>query len=108
MTFFTALTTRSFRTGLVSGVLALVAGLVGMLSVAMAEAAHWHDVAGVYLMDGDYPTGGLDRLDAVLNPLSLFFVTVYLLVWAPWPVLGAAAGSWSRRRTQGKPPLAAM
>lgn len=100
----TALATRSFRTGLVSGILAMLAGLVGMLAVAMAEAAHWYDVAGVFLMDGDRPNGGLDRLDAVMNPTSVFFAIVYLLVWTPWPVLGAAVGSWNRRRGEDAAP----
>jgi len=98
VTFFTALTTRSFRTGLVTGVLAMLAGLVAMMAVAMAEAAHWYDVAGVYLTDGDYPTGGLDRLDAILDPVEPGFIVGYLLVWAPWLVLGTATGSWLRRR----------
>jgi hypothetical protein len=100
----TALARRSFRTGLVSGILAMLAGLVGMLVVAMAEAAHWYDVAGVFLMDGDRPKGGLDRLDAVLNPASVFFAIVYVLVWTPWPVLGAAVGSWNRRRGEDAAP----
>jgi hypothetical protein len=103
VTFLTALTTRSFRTGLASGVLALLAGLVCMLAVAMAEAAHLHDVAGNYLVYGDFPREGLHRFDA-----APAFVVGYLLIWLPWPVLGAAAGSWRRGRTPGKAPLAAM
>lgn len=98
--FVTALVTRSFRTGLVVGWLSLAAGLVGMSAVAMVEAAHWYDVAGVYLMDGDAPKGGrtLTRLDAILNPVSPPYVSMHLLLWTPWTVLAAAAGAWLRRR----------
>jgi hypothetical protein len=97
--FVMALATRSFRTGLVSGLLALTTGLVGFFAVAMAEAARWYEVAGVHLMDGDYPKGGgLERLDAILDPVSPAFVFLHLLIWAPSPVLGAALGSLFRRR----------
>jgi hypothetical protein len=93
----TALAMRSFRSGVVSGMLALVAGLGAMLGVAIVEAARWYDVAGVYLMDGDAPNDGLDRLGAVLDPVAPQFVALHVLIWVPWPVLGAAAGSWRRR-----------
>jgi hypothetical protein len=102
-----ALVTRSFRSGLVTGGLAVVAGLVGMLAIAMVEAARWFDVAGVYLLDGDAPEGGLDRLDAVLDPVAPPFVLFHLLIWTPWPVLGAAAGSWLRRGAAGEASSAA-
>jgi hypothetical protein len=105
LAFVTSLRTRSFRTGLASGVLALLAGLVAMLPVAMVEAAHWQDVAGIFLMDGDPPKeGGLGRLEAILDPVSPAFLGAYLLLWAPWPVLGAAAGSW-RRHSQMMGPV---
>ena len=81
------------------GWVALLAGLFGMLAVSMVEASHWHDVAGVYLIDGDAPKVATDRLDAVLDPASPQFVVLHLLFWIPWPVLGAAAGS-SRRMGQ--------
>jgi hypothetical protein len=64
----------------------------------MFEAARWHEVAGVFLMDGDVPSHGLTRTEAILDPVSPTFLIAFLLVWTPWPVLGAAAGSWCRRR----------
>jgi hypothetical protein len=101
VTLVTSYTTRSFRTGVVSGGLALVAGLVGFVAVAMAEAVRWRDVAGVYLMDGDAPKGGLalTRAEAAIDPIAPLFLLVFLLVWTPWPVLGAAAGARMRRAT---------
>jgi hypothetical protein len=99
----TSRATRSFRIGFVAGGLALLAGLIGMLVVSMVEAARWHDVAGVFLVDGDYPTGGLERMDAILDPIAPTFVAIYVLIWTPWPVLGAAVGSWSRSRARWLP-----
>jgi hypothetical protein len=96
LTFVTALITRSFFTGVVIGWIALLVGLAGMLVVSMLEASHWHDVAGVYLRDGDAPKAAIDRLDSVLDPVSPQFVVLHLLLWIPWTVLAAAAGS-SRR-----------
>jgi hypothetical protein len=96
VTFLSARAARSFRTALMTGGLASLAGLVGMLTVSMTEAAHWHRVAGVYLMDGDVPMGGLGRLDAILDPVTPSFLALYLLVWVPWPVIGAASGSWRK------------
>ena len=82
---------RSFRVGLLSGGLGLLAAAVATLVVSMAEGAHWYHVAGVFIMDGDVPKGGgLDLRAAVLDPLG--FVVPLLLLWTPWPVLGAAAG----------------
>ncbi|MGH8925985.1 MAG: hypothetical protein ACRDWA_15320 [Acidimicrobiia bacterium] len=94
--FVTALTKRSFGAGLVTGALALVATLIGTTVVTMVEGGHWFDIAGIYVMDGDVPKAGFDRTDAILDPASPPFLILHLLVWLPWPVLGAAFGS--RRR----------
>jgi hypothetical protein len=91
--FIAARAARSFRTGLVTGSVALLVGLIGMLGMAVIEAAHWYDVAGVYLMDGDAPGRGGDRLGAVLDPVSPSYVLLHLQLWGAWPVLGAALGS---------------
>jgi hypothetical protein len=93
VTFVAALTTQSFRTDLVVGWIALLAGLIGMLAASIVEAAHWHDVAGVHLLDGDSFKEGLDRLGAVIDPVAPTFVFFHHSFWAPWVVLGAAAGS---------------
>lgn len=94
-----AFASRSFRTGLVTGGLAFLAGLLGMLAMTMVEAARWHAVAGVYILDGDGPKSGLalTRLDAILDPLASTFLMFFLLFWTPWPVLGAALGARLRR-----------
>jgi hypothetical protein len=96
--FLAAATTRSFRSGLITGALCLIVSLGAWLTVSMVEAAHWYHVAGVYIMDGDVPTGfPLDLQGAILDPLG--FVVPHLLLWMPLPVLGAAAGA---RMTRSK------
>jgi hypothetical protein len=55
--FLAAVTTRSFRIGLTTGGLCLVASFLAWLTVSMVEGAHWYHVAGVYIMDGDAPMG---------------------------------------------------
>ena len=108
--FFTAAATRSFWLGLTTGALCLVATLVAWLTVSMLEAAHWyHAGARVYIMDGDAPLGfPLDLGGAVLDPLG--FVVPHLVLWLPWPVLGAAAGARMTRqkREQATSPASSM
>jgi hypothetical protein len=103
VTVATAFISRSFRTGLVTGVLALLSGLIGVLAMTMAEAARWYAVAGVYVLDGDAPKSGLalTRLDAILDPLAPQFLIAFLLFWTPWPVLGAAIGACLRKIRTG-------
>lgn len=98
--FVATLATRSFRTGVVLGGIAMLAALIGVLGVATAEAGWWYEVAGVYIMDGDSPKVALDRLGAMFDPVSPVFVLFHLLIWVPWPVLGAAAASLSVHRLE--------
>lgn len=84
---------RSFRSGLIGGLLAAGAALVGMLMVATVEAVHWELVAGAFVMDGDIPKGDLGRVEAALDPLSPHFLLLHLLVWVPMPVFGALVGT---------------
>lgn len=89
--------TGSFRTGVVVGTLALAASLAGVFGVALIEANQWYQVAGVYIMDGDGPKPGLEKADVIRDAVSPNFMLFHLLIWAPWPVLGAAAGGRRRR-----------
>jgi hypothetical protein len=65
-------------------------------------------MAGVYVMDGDPPRLPINRMGAVLNAISPFFMIFHLLMWIPWPVLGAGAGSWSTRRREDRVTSAAI
>ena len=80
--------------------------MVGVFAVAIVEAGHWHDLAGVYIMDGDVPKGGLDRTGMILDAASPSFLLFHLLIWAPWPVLGAAVGVMRRRGLEKSRPMA--
>jgi hypothetical protein len=105
VSFVTARRAGSFRSGLFTGGLAMVSTLLLVFIVALVEAGRWWELGGVYVMDGDPPRLPIDRVDAMLNAISPFFMIFHLLMWAPWPVLGAAAG-WSkgRRRQDGALP----
>ncbi|MQA85751.1 MAG: hypothetical protein GEV03_14300 [Streptosporangiales bacterium] len=97
---------RSFRAGLESGVLALLAAVAGVLVVAAPEAITWYHEAGVWIIDGDFPKGGIagpgEAVRDALGGVTFF----YLLFNAPWPVIGAALGAWRRRRPEADAPPA--
>src|SRR5215510_1751269 len=94
-----AATRRSFRSGLEAGVVALFVALVGVFAVMAVEAVTWAEHYGVYVFDGDRPsTGHLGPGGAVGDALSPFFIGLHLVLWVPWPVLGAALGAAVRRR----------
>jgi len=94
-----AATRRSFRSGLEAGVVALFVALVGVFAVMAVEAVTWAEHYGVYVFDGDRPsTGHLGPGGAVGDALSPFFIGLHLVLWVPWPVLGAALGAAVRHR----------
>jgi hypothetical protein len=101
---YAARTDRSFRSGIVCGILALIVSLVLMLAVEVHEAGRWYDTAGVHLLDGDPPRPGSSRASILLDPLAPSFVILHLLLWAAWPVLGAAAGAFRRRQPRASLP----
>lgn len=99
----TARRAGSFRSGLFTGALTIVSTLVFIFMVAAGvEAGRWWEMAGVYVMDGDPPRLPINRWGALLNAVSPFFMIFHLLVWIPWPVLGAFAGSRGLRREEAR------
>jgi hypothetical protein len=52
----------------------------------------------VYVLDGDAPNRAIDVEDAILDPFLTGLIVLHLLLWAPYPVLGAAMGAASRFR----------
>jgi hypothetical protein len=70
---------------------------VAVAVVFGVEAAHWFDVAHVYVLDGEYADVDTSR-KAVLNAVHPIIILVHLLFWLPWPVLGAIVGVGARRR----------
>ena len=88
----------SMRNGLEHAVPALIAILVGVLATAIPEGALWAREAGVFLLDGDYPSTPLTPGEGAHEALRAT-LTWGLLLWLPWPVLGAAAGARLSPRT---------
>jgi hypothetical protein len=95
--FVSARSTRSLRFGVETGILAAFTTLVAVAVVFGVEAAHWFDVAHVYVLDGDYADVDTSRA-AVLDAVHPIILLVHLLFWLPWPVLGAIAGVRAGRR----------
>ena len=93
---------RSMRHGLEHAVPALIAILVGVLATAIPEGALWAREAGVLLLDGDYPSTPLTPGEGAHDALQAT-LTWGLLLWLPWPVLGAAAGAGARLRPGATP-----
>jgi hypothetical protein len=102
----TAWRARSFRAGLVVGALASLATMLGVFAVALLEAGQWHEAAGVYIMDGDAPKVAIDTTGAMLDAVSPNFLLFHLWMWAPWPVLGAAAGALGSTTVENPRPAA--
>ena len=92
----------SMRNGLEHAVPALIAILVGVLATAIPEGALWAREAGVLLLDGDYPSTPLTPGEGAHDALQAT-LTWGLLLWLPWPVLGAAAGAGARLRRGATP-----
>lgn len=101
VSFITSSVSRSFRTGVLAGGLATLLSLVGMFALSVLEAAHWYDVAGIYLVDGDTPKPGVSRLGVLLDPISPPFALLHIVIWAPWPVFASYLGSRRRRSPAG-------
>jgi hypothetical protein len=89
---------RSFRAGLETGLAGFFAALAGILAVAAFEAVVWYREAGVWLIDGDTPAGGIAGPGAAVWDAVGGVTFFYLLFNIPWPVLGAALGSLSAKR----------
>jgi hypothetical protein len=91
--YLCARSTRSLRFGLETGILAAVTTLVAVAVVYGIEAAHWYDLAPhVSVLDGEHVTFDSTRA-AVLDAVHPVILLVHLVLWSPWPVLGAVAGA---------------
>jgi hypothetical protein len=88
----------SMRHGLEHAIPALIAILVGVLATAIPEGALWAREAGAFILDGDYPSSSLTPGEGAHDALQAT-LTWGLLLWLPWPVLGAAAGARLRGAT---------
>jgi hypothetical protein len=86
--------TRSFRTGLTTGILALAASFVGLSAVLAVEGMVWMDRHGVFLLDGDPPRGHVRTEDVVFNIFSTGLWAGHAILWLPGVLIGAVLGAW--------------
>ena len=85
---------RSFRVGLETGALALVASFGAVFSVVAVEGLVWMDRHRVFVLDGDPPRHDVGTADVVFNFFSAGMWVGHLIFWLPWLVSGAALGAW--------------
>ncbi|WP_143447399.1 hypothetical protein [Kineosporia sp. R_H_3] len=88
---------RSLRSGLESGVLAGIATWVATAAVLGFEGAHWFQVTHLSVLDGEFLDATSSRA-AAFDAVHPVILLVHLLVWLPWPVLGAIVGILARHR----------
>jgi hypothetical protein len=82
----------------------LVAGLAGVLVVAGPEAVTWYHEAGVFILDGDVPPGGISGPGEAVGDALTSVTFFYLLFSSAWPVIGAGLGAWRRRQPRPAAP----
>jgi hypothetical protein len=95
----TACATRSFRIGLQTGALALVASFAAVFTVVALEGLVWMDRHGVFVLDADAPSRVVGDAEVILDFFTTGLWMLHLLFWIPGLVAGAALGA----RIRGDP-----
>ena len=96
---------RSFRFGLQTGVLALVASFAAVFAVVALEGLVWMDRYGVFVLDADPPRQPVSDADVVLDLITTGMWLGHLIFWLPWPVVGAWIGArWAPTRQIARTP----
>jgi hypothetical protein len=85
---------RSFRIGLETGAMALVASFGAVFAVAALEGLVCVDRHGVFVRDGDPPRHDVGTADVVFDLFSTGMWVGHVIFWLPWLVIGAALGAW--------------
>jgi hypothetical protein len=99
--YMCARSARSLRFGLETGILATLTTLVAVALVYGVEAAHWYQVAPKFsVLDGDVVDHDSTRA-AVVDAMHPVILTVHLVFWLSWPILGAVAGARASRPATG-------
>lgn len=86
--------TRSFWTGLTTGIIALTASFVGLSTVLAVEGMVWMDRHGVFVLDGEPPKGPVRTQDVVFTIFSTGMWIGHAILWAPGVLIGAMLGAW--------------
>jgi hypothetical protein len=91
--FMAAYTARSFRFGLETGALALLACFAAVFAVVALEGLVWMDRHGVFVLDADPPRSIASDADVVFDLFTTGMWLGHLIYWAAWPVIGAWVGA---------------
>jgi hypothetical protein len=97
VSFVAAYAARSFRIGLTTGLLALAASFVAVVSVVALEGLAWMDRHGVFVLDADPPRYPVGDVDVLLDIFTTGMWLGHLIFWLPAPFIGAWLGA--RRRS---------
>ncbi len=87
---------RSFRFGLQTGAVALVVGSAVLFAVLATEGMVWMDSRGVFILDGDPPTGVVDTQAVVFDVFTTGMWVGHAIVWVLAVLIGAALGALIR------------
>ena len=93
ITFLVARMAHSFRFGLLTGLLGLVASLVAVFAVLALEGPVWMARYGVFMLDADPPRHAVGAAEIVLDLFSTGMWIGHLVFWLPWLLVGAALGA---------------
>ena len=88
-----ALAARSFRFGLQTAALALLASFVAVFAVVALEGLVWMDRHGVFVLDGDPPRQAASDADVVLDFFTTGMWIGHLIFWLLFALIGAALGA---------------
>jgi len=91
--FLSARTARSFRFGLMTGLMALTASFVAVFGVLAVEGPVWMDRRGVFMLDGDPPRQAVGSAEVMLDLFTTGMWIGHLMFWLPWLLVGAALGA---------------
>lgn len=88
---------HSFRFGLRTGALAVLGAFSALFVMLAVEGQVWMQRVGVFMLDGDPPRVPVGAGEIALDLITTGMWVGHLLIWLPWPVIGAALGAAIRR-----------
>ncbi|HEY5785790.1 MAG TPA: hypothetical protein VIT65_13530 [Microlunatus sp.] len=91
--FLAARSSRSFRFGVATGMLALVASLGAVFTVLAVEGPVWMGRYGVFMLDADPPRHAVGSAEIVLDLFSTGMWLGHVAFWLPGLLVGAALGA---------------
>lgn len=84
---------RSFRFGAETGLLASLMGLTALTLTLATEGLAWMTRHGVFVLDGDPPLGPVTELEVALDLFTTGMWIAHVGLWVPAVLIGAGAGA---------------